>query len=252
MDKSKSFYDREYKKEHIGASREYWRDMILGVNDGLVSTFLLVTGVYGSGLDSKSILLTAISGCIAGAISMAAGEYVATKTQEEVKKAESALETKAVANHKTNELRFLNDLLTKIGIPEAAGTEDEAFAVRRAMMGYYERNDEAHVKINVALAFGDVEASQRSPWLAGGSSFILFFFGSLTSVIPFAVTSDENSAVLAAFIATMVCIMLVGGVKTWATRGVWWTSALENLIITAGGGGVAYGIGCGFEKMINN
>jgi len=252
MDKSKSFYDREYQKEHIGASREYWRDMILGVNDGLVSTFLLVTGVYGSGLNSQNILLTSISGCIAGAISMAAGEYVATKTQEEVKKAESALETKAVADHKHDELRYLNDLLTKIGIAEANSPEDETFVLRRALMGYYQDNDDAHVKINVALAFGDVEASQRSPWVAGGSSFILFFLGSLTSVIPFAVTSNEKTAILAAFIATMVFIMLVGGVKTWATRGVWWSSAIENLVITAGGGGVAYGIGSLFERLIDN
>lgn len=252
VDNSKSFYDREYKKEHIGVSREYWRDMILGVNDGLISTFLLVMGVYGSGLGSQNILLTSISGCIAGAISMAAGEYVATKTQEEVKKAESALEAKAVKNHKQDELRHLNDLLTKIGIPEADTSEDEAFMVRRALLGYYEDNDDSHVKINVALAFGDVEASVRSPWVAGGSSFILFFLGSLTSVIPFAVTSDENAAILAAFIATIVCIMLVGGVKTRATRGVWWVSALENLIITAGGGGIAYGIGIGFDKLINN
>ena len=58
--------------------------MILGVNDGLVSTFLLVTSVVGGGFDSKEILLTAIAGAIAGAVSMAAGEYIATKSQNQV------------------------------------------------------------------------------------------------------------------------------------------------------------------------
>ena len=110
MDKSKSFYDKKYKKEHIGESREYWRDMILGVNGGLVSTFLLVTGVYGSGMNSTNILLTSISGLIAGAISMAAGEYVDTKTQEEVKRAEAALEAKAVREHK----RMMNCVFSTI------------------------------------------------------------------------------------------------------------------------------------------
>lgn len=61
-------------QKHLGKSRQYWRDIILGVNDGLVSTFLLVAGVAGGGLSSKDILLTAIAGAIAGAISMAAGE----------------------------------------------------------------------------------------------------------------------------------------------------------------------------------
>ena len=71
-------------QEHIGSSRQYWRDIILGVNDGLVSTFLLVAGVAGSGLDVRDILLTAIAGALAGAVSMAAGEYMATKSQNEV------------------------------------------------------------------------------------------------------------------------------------------------------------------------
>lgn len=252
LDQNKSFYNHEYQKEHIGESREYWRDMILGVNDGLVSTFLLVTGVYGSGLDSRNILLTSIAGAIAGAISMAAGEYVATKTQEEVKNAEYTLEKKAVKEHKTDELRFLNDLLSKVGIPEAEDPEDEAFHVRHALLEYYKKNDEAHVKFNVALAFGDVEASKRSPWTAGFVSFFLFSLGSLTSVIPFAVTSNEQSAMIAAFCATLAFILLVGGVKTWATKGVWWISAIENLIITAGGSGIAYGVGFGFNKLINN
>ncbi len=251
MDKSKSFYEKEYKKEHLGDSREYWRDMILGINDGLVSTFLLVTGVYGSGMSSKDILLTSLAGLIAGAISMAAGEYVATKTQEEVKRAESLLEAKAVKEHKHDELRHLNDLLTKIGIPEAEDPTSEEFKVRRTVLGYYEDHDESHVKINVALAFGDVEASVRSPWIAGAVAFFLFALGALPSVIPFAVTSNKQAAIIASGVATVVSILLVGSVKTWATKGSWWKSAMENLIITAGGGAIAYGIGVGFEQLIS-
>jgi len=252
MDNEKEFYSKEYKKEHIGESREYWRDMILGVNDGLVSTFLLVTGVYGSDMSAKNILLTSIAGLFAGAISMAAGEYVATKTQEEVKRAEYELEKKAIAEHKTDELRHLNDLLTKIGIPEAENNESEEFAVRRALLGYYSNHDEAHLKINVALAFGDVESAERSPWIAAALAYCLFTAGALPSVIPFALTDDRESAFIAAFVATLTFIMLVGGVKTWATKGVWWMSALENLIITCAGGCVSYVIGVGFDSIVNN
>ena len=71
-------------QEHLIKTRQYYRVMVLGVNDGLVSTFLLVAGVVGGGMDQSAVLLTAISGAIAGAISMFAGEYVATKSQNEV------------------------------------------------------------------------------------------------------------------------------------------------------------------------
>jgi hypothetical protein len=64
-----------------GASRQYMRDMILGVNDGLVSTFLLAFGVAGGNFSNRDILLTVITGVVAGAISMALGEFLATKSQ---------------------------------------------------------------------------------------------------------------------------------------------------------------------------
>ena len=77
---------------HVGQSRQYWRDIILGVNDGLVSTILLVAVVVGGGPTTSQVLLTAIGGAIAGAISMGAGEYLATKSQTEVLDREIKLE----------------------------------------------------------------------------------------------------------------------------------------------------------------
>ena len=68
----------------LGKQRQYWRDIILGVNDGLISTFLLVVGVSGGQLSTDDILLTAIAGALAGMVSMSAGEFVATKAQNEV------------------------------------------------------------------------------------------------------------------------------------------------------------------------
>jgi vacuolar iron transporter family protein len=98
------------KLNHLGGHRQYWRDIILGVNDGLVSTFLLVMGVSGGGLSSKDILLTGISGALAGAISMCAGEYVATKSQNQVLSGEIQLETAHVQYYMDDELDELTTL----------------------------------------------------------------------------------------------------------------------------------------------
>src|SRR5690606_4510673 len=89
---------------HVGISRQYWRDIILGVNDGLVSVFLLVAGVVGGGLDTAGILLTALAGSVAGAISMAASEYLATKSQDEVFDSEIELERSHIAEFRDREL----------------------------------------------------------------------------------------------------------------------------------------------------
>ena len=77
--------------EHLLRTRQYYRDMMLGVNDGLVSTLLLVAGVVGGGMSVTAVLLTAVSGAIAGAISMFVGEFVATKSQNQVMSGVSCL-----------------------------------------------------------------------------------------------------------------------------------------------------------------
>jgi VIT1/CCC1 family predicted Fe2+/Mn2+ transporter len=107
------------KTEHLGARRSYWRSIILGVKDGLISTFLLVFGVVGSGLSPTDILLTAIAGALAGAVSMSAGEFVATKSQGEVLQGEIHLERSHIRYNKQDEIREVAHLLEIIGIPRS-------------------------------------------------------------------------------------------------------------------------------------
>lgn len=91
----------------------------------------------------------------------------------------------------------------------------------------------------------------RSPFVAGGTSLALFFVGSLPSVIPFVCVTDAVTGLIASGIATAIGLFLVGAVKTWATRGNMWLAATENLLITAAGGAIAYGIGLGFQNLMS-
>ena len=265
-------------EDHLINSRQYYRDMILGVNDGLVSTFLLVAGVVGGGMTVSAVLLTAISGAIAGAISMFAGEYIATKSQNEVLDGEVKLEAQHIRQYHAEEMQELAHLLTLIGIPgskhehlsfEAADANNDQTTtatehtaninrarktrkLRRRITQYYASNPEALLKIMIALEFGVIDEEARSPVVAGGTSFIVFVIGSLTSVVPFACVSDTNLGLVISGLACGIGLFFVGAVKTWATRGVWWRAALENLMITAAGGAIAYGIGVGFDTLVND
>jgi vacuolar iron transporter family protein len=178
------------------------------------------------------------------------GEYVATKTQQEVMDGEIALERKHIANNRDFELLELKEAFGVIGIPEEDNS-DEVVHLRRLLMNYYAKNDEAHVKVHAVLELGVVDEEKRNPFIAGGVAFFLFFFGALPSVIPFLCTSNIETALVAAAICTTTALLLVGVVKTWATRGSLLTASLENLLIAAGGGCIAYGVGVGFEKMVN-
>ena len=232
-------------KDHKADSRQYWRDIILGVNDGLVSTFLLVAGVRGGGMTSTDILLTAIAGAVAGAVSMCAGEYVATKSQNEVIHGEIAIEERHVRDHRRDELSEVSHLLALIGI----GDEDRA--LQKRLIRHYARNDQALLKIMIALELGCLEDEERSPLMAGFVSFFLFLVGAAPSVVPFMIPGiDATAGFIAAGVATCVTLLIVGAVKTWATKGNCLVAATENLCIAGFGGAVAFGAGALVQMFV--
>jgi VIT1/CCC1 family predicted Fe2+/Mn2+ transporter len=221
--------------------------MILGVNDGLISTFLLVAGVSGSGLTSTDILLTSIAGAVAGAVSMSAGEYVATKAQNEVLQGEIGLERAHIRDFKKEEIKEVAELLETIGITR------ENTELRASLISHYENDSAALLKLMIALEFGVVEEEERSPLTAAATSGLLFFLGSLPSVLPFLVkTIPAMHCLLIAAAATTVSLLVVGCVKTWATRGNCAKAAIENLLIAGLGGVLAYFVGAFFDHIIRD
>ena len=116
---------------------------------------------------------------------------------------------------------------------------------------FYRTNPKALLKIMKSLEFGVVDEETRSPIRAGAFSCILFILGSLPSVLPFLFSGHSPTiGLIAAAIGTIVCLMLVGMIKTWATRGKMCSAAIENLVIAGCGGGAAYGIGLMFDTII--
>jgi VIT1/CCC1 family predicted Fe2+/Mn2+ transporter len=219
---------------HIGETRQYWRDIILGVNDGLVSMFLLVVGVVGGGLDSGPVLLTAMAGALAGAISMAAGEYLATKSQDQVLEAELQLERTHIRDHRQQELDQLREMFGDMGLRD----EDVGMVVAA-----FDRSDEAILNAMKALEFGFVESERRSPYRAMFASGLLFLVGSLPSIIPFVVLDSVNTALAWATVLALGGLFVVGVVKARVAKNSWLTSGLENMVIAGVGGVIAWLIG---------
>jgi VIT1/CCC1 family predicted Fe2+/Mn2+ transporter len=219
---------------HIGESRQYWRDIILGVNDGLVSIFLLVVGVVGGGLDTDQVLLTAVAGALAGAVSMAAGEYLATKSQDQVLEAELKLERVHIREHRQQELDQLTEMFGDMGLR----SEDVGMVVAA-----FDRSDDAILNAMKALEFGFVESERRSPFRAMLASGGLFLVGAIPSILPFLVFDSTNLALAWATVLALIGLFMVGMVKARVARHNWFTSGLENMVIAGVGGVIAWFIG---------
>ncbi len=152
-----------------------------------------------------------------------------------------------VSNSFERELGELDHLFPKIGIMNENRAHRE---MQQNMKEFYRQNPGALLKLMESLEFGVVEEEVRSPVAAGLFSCGLFVLGSLPSVIPFAFTTNTNQGLIAAAIATITSLLVVGAVKTWATRGKCLAAAFENLVIAGCGGALAYGVGVLFEATI--
>ncbi len=226
---------------HVGQSRQYWRDIILGVNDGLVSTVLLVAVVVGGGLTTEQVLLTAIGGAIAGAISMAAGEFLATKSQAEVLTREIQLERDHIRDHREMEVNQLRDMLGDLGIE--GNDLDEAVEI-------FAKDDERLLNSMKVMEFGMVDSEERSPYAAMAVSGLLFLAGSLPSVLPFVFVDSSQTGLVIAGVLTAIGLFAVGAFKSVVTKTNPVAAGFENLTIAGVGGVLGYSVGFLFERVV--
>src|SRR6476661_7106824 len=104
---------------HLSHRSNWLRAAVLGANDGIVSTASLVLGVAASGASGAAILTAGIAGLVAGALSMAAGEYVSVSSQRDAEQADIRLEARELAVDPRGELEELTAIYEQRGLPHA-------------------------------------------------------------------------------------------------------------------------------------
>jgi VIT1/CCC1 family predicted Fe2+/Mn2+ transporter len=210
------------------------REAIFGAQDGLVSTLAVVSTVSGATNDRFPVLVAGIAAGLAGIFSMAAGEYLSSKSQREIALAQIAGEREKVAEHRETARAEFAYLLEEEGLPS-----NEASAVTE-IVG---RHPEVLLNANVLRQYGvAVEEAQGSPLqgaLVMGASFAL---GALAPILPY-VLLPLNVAVYVSVFATGAVLFAIGIVKTRWTHGSPIPSGIEILIIGAMAGIVGYFFG---------
>ena len=159
--------------EHHRIHRSGWlRAAVLGANDGIVSTASLIVGVAAAGTDRGSIILAGTAGLVAGAMSMAAGEYVSVKSQEDTERADLKMEADALQNNRDEEEKELAAIYRSRGLEERLAQE-----VARQLMAHDALA--AHVRDEIGIT---TELSAR-PFQAAFWSASAFFIGAAVPVV---------------------------------------------------------------------
>lgn len=228
---------------HHGNERAYIRDFILGVDDGMISTTLLATGVYASGMTSENIVLSIFSSALGGSISMALGEYLATKSQKEVTDAELELEKLHILYHLKEELRLVEDFL-----------RDTLLITDKKLINDFvqnmKKNPNGLFHFMKSVEFGISEDDNRSPLVAMAVSGGLFLTGSTPSMISFLLPIEKDTCFIVCCIFNMISLFAVGTLKTRITKTNVCKSGFENLGLATFGGIVSYTIGYLFSFLI--
>ncbi|MEP6710483.1 MAG: VIT1/CCC1 transporter family protein [Candidatus Saccharibacteria bacterium] len=209
------------------------RAAVLGVNDGLVSTLCLVVGVAATGASPRAVLTAGFAGLLAGAISMAAGEWISVKAQVEL--FEGILkDIKAVlSENKTNLTEPLAHSLAGQGMNLDTAHE----AVKDIAV-----SDEKLIELYSSQIIGLNQDELGSPLRVAISSFVLFAIGSLVPIIPWLFV-DGSIALTLSIILTSLAGLFVGGFIANSSGKSLPRGAIRQLLIVLGSAIVTYGIG---------
>jgi vacuolar iron transporter family protein len=216
------------------------RAAVFGVSDGLVSNVSLVLGFAGSGVDSNVVRLAGIAGAVAGAASMAAGEWVSVSAQNEMILRELEIERR---EHRTNTEAETVELAAMY---EGHGmSPEQALASAREVM----QSPEDALMVHAREEFGVDPTDLPSPWWAAVLSLACFLLGAAVPVIPWYIGSGE-AAKVASVIAGVVGALIVGAfIGKMAERSMG-RSAVRQAIILLLATGVTYLIGSLFDVTV--
>jgi VIT1/CCC1 family predicted Fe2+/Mn2+ transporter len=218
-----------------------FRAAVFGANDGLVSNLALVLGVSGGGASARTVLLTGLSGLLAGALSMGAGEFISVRSQRELLAASTPAPSAGAAlsqlDVNANELAL---------VYRARGMSADA-AEQRAQQVL------ASQQVDAGLRETDNPVNEELVGTGMGaalSSFCFFASGAVVPVLPFLVGLSGGSALLLASALVGLALMLTGAIVGVLSGGPPLRRALRQLAIGAAAAAVTYAVGMLFGATV--
>jgi vacuolar iron transporter family protein len=226
---------------HSGRRTGNIRAAIFGMNDGLVSNLSLIVGVAGAGVEPRTVVVTGFAGLLAGAFSMAAGEYTSVASQRDLLARQVAMEKREVEEAPEEEAAELALIFKQKGLSTEQASRTAAEILK---------NPESATDTLVREELGLDPDDLGSPMGAALSSFALFSVGALVPILPFLLTSGTPAVIAASALAGLV-LAGVGGLVGFLSG--------TNVLLSAGrmvglaglAAGVTYAVGRLFGATVS-
>jgi vacuolar iron transporter family protein len=198
------------------------RAAVFGVSDGLVSNVSLVIGFAGAGVDSSVVRLAGLAGAIAGATSMAAGEWVSISAQNELVYRELSVERREHEHNPASETAELAAMYEGHGMTRKTALDAAADVMRVP---------EAALTVHAREEFGVDPNELGSPWSAAALSLVCFLVGALLPVIPWFGGSGDGAKVASILIGVVAAAIVGLMIGKFAERRLVWSATRQVLIL---------------------
>ncbi len=224
----------KFEKRHRSIGGNAIRAAVLGGNDGLVSNFSLVMGIAGATSGEQGVLLAGLAGLLAGALSMALGEWISVKSSQELYQNQMQLELEEIETNPEGEIQELALIYIAKGIPEK-----QALTMAENIM----LNKETAHKLLVKEELGiNEEELKGSAIEAAVYSFALFSLGAIVPVAPFIFMTGFH-AILLSVLLSAAGLFLIGAAITLFTGKNVWYSGFRQVLFGLAAAAVTFGIG---------
>lgn len=220
-----------HEHSHADVSGGWLRAAVFGAMDGLVTNTALVAGVGGGGAAPRAIVLAGTASLVAGAISMALGEYTSVRTQNEQLDLEVEKERRELERNPEGELAELVEMLRVRGV-------DDRLARQVAVQ--LSRDPETALRLHVVAELGVSAEDRPSPWVAAVSSFLTFSIGAVIPLLPYLLGA---SLLWVALLCGGIGLFTAGAVSSRFTPRPWWYAGLRQLLFGAAAAGITYVVG---------
>jgi VIT1/CCC1 family predicted Fe2+/Mn2+ transporter len=206
---------------HRSAGGNALRAAVLGASDGLLSNFNLVMGVSGAALSNKNILLTGFAGLLAGAISMALGEWISVQSSRELYQKQINTEKDEIATAPEEEIEELVLIYQARGIDEVT-----ARRIATKLMGNPDTAINALARDELGI---NPEELGGSAWEAAITSFLLFAAGAIVPVIPFLFLSGTTAIIVSAALSAVSLFFIGSAITLFTGRSIFYSGIRQVL-----------------------
>ena len=183
---------------HLSSRSNWLRAAVLGANDGILSVSGLLLGVVGAGADRNAIVTAGVAGVVAGALSMAAGEYVSVSSQRDSERADLNLERRELRTDPEGELHELVEIYRERGLDDALAQQVAEQLTKTDALG-------AHARDELGLS----DTLRARPLQAAGSSAVSFTAGAALPLAA-ALIAPPGSRAIAIVVVTLIALAVLG------------------------------------------